>query len=53
MLLSNRGIEMCGSFRLVPTRRARPRALGVRGTEPTRQAQSVQRTGIVETGVNP
>lgn len=48
MLLSNRGIEMCGSFCLVPTRQARPRALGVRVTEPTRWAQSVQTTGLLK-----
>lgn len=39
MLLNNWGI---GSFRLVPTRRARPSALGVQVMEPTHPAQSAQ-----------
>lgn len=39
MLLNNWGI---GSFGLVPTRQARPSALGVRVMEPTRQAQSAE-----------
>lgn len=39
MLLNNWGI---GSFGLVPTRQARPSALGVRVMEPTRRAQSAE-----------
>lgn len=50
MLLNNWRI---GSFGLVPTRQARPRALGVRVMEPTRRAQSAEnRTRIVETAAN-
>lgn len=49
MLLNNWGV---GSFRLVPTRQARPSALGVRVMEPTHPAPSAQRTRIVEIAAN-
>lgn len=50
MLFNSWGV---GSFRLVPTRQARPSALGVRVEEPTCRAQNAQRTRIVETVLTP